>query len=375
MDKSLLVLDIEDVLKLMMWVGEVLDQRGELRDFYVPRDTKYYLQEKLSVHYDGVSGKNLDYIAGFVGNKKRWSARMCKTIVLTTLTFLQEEAEESNHIPFHNFLDNTTSDPNGYVYLKGYDSVMAGSPMLGWSSPALVLNEPRVISIKNKISYPNITKARREKSLSPRMPKWLNMKYIPFPRARLLPLPTFKLDREYDRTWKGESIVNYSVVPRYEDTEGLPVKISYCHLAEQIQCVLVEALNLFLKKTKPADPYEASQFFGLIELIYNRPMNFYLKSQDELVGLTAASTMTHEGEAEHRRLPMHIIERDQLDYSEDPQGTFNLFERGERVGQYGSERELAQAVYDRYDLRWQATRTLRGRRKKQSRYQRVLTHR
>ena len=336
----------EDILILAMIIGETLEEINEPLGVHVPRELRLYLQRKLGAEYQDVKGLPFDYIVRFVGNRKRWNSKTCKAIVMATLSYLCGKTEESNPIAFSDYISETRPAATTGLAAYGSDS-MADSSIIGWSTPTLILNDKRIIAIKNKISYPNITKAREEQSSLPRMPKWLNMRYEAFPSARLLRLPDFKVQVEYTSNFRGESIPSYTVEPKYDTLPGFPARFAYCTLAEEIQCLVVDALRFKFDDLKPTDPYVAADLFALYQLIFNRQICFYLINDtgNKTVGLTFTSTTQGREYIPdpQLRLLMTRLEEKGLRY-EERDGKFTLFAGTEPISIHATQREMGEAV-------------------------------
>ena len=244
---------------------------GEPLGEYTPEDLKLYLRKRFSdkIRTD-VDRDAWGYLISFVGNRARWSATQCRFIVFETLAWLAELAQVPDYFSGSAVLPN----PSASARLQAYrGQAMAQNGYIGRSGPTLTLGDPRTIAVRNKTRYPNVTQVRKTGNPQSYMPKEVTMRYSEDPALppELLFVPEFFAVRG---TTRGSS--SWRVEPEMRNLNGRQAKFSLCMLAEQIQCLVVEAIALHIGAEDTASEASTTDLFDLFNLIYRKSYEFYL---------------------------------------------------------------------------------------------------
>lgn len=243
---------------------------GEPLGPYTPEDLKHYLRKRFSDKIKTEMDRDAwTYLISFVGNRARWSATQCRFIVFETLAWLATQAQVRDYFSSSAVLPN----PSASARLDAYrGQAMARNGYIGRSGPTITLGDQRTIAIRNKTRYPNVSQVKKTGNPQSYMPKDITMRYSEDPASppELLPVPEFFAVRE------SALRTSWRVDPEMRSLSGRQAKFSLCMLAEQIQCLVVEAIALHIGAEDTASEASTTDFFDLFNLIYRKSYDFYL---------------------------------------------------------------------------------------------------
>ena len=248
-----------DLLKMASFVWELARLEGFRLPKFVNQKSKAEFQNITQTFFygDPQSVSNLEFI---LGNSSRWDQNLCRFFSIGMLNYFIEEANELTLLKENfRFPKAKSLNSSEEVPLLDYS---AGEVSSNYSYTGAVLQlNPRNISIRAKIIYPNLTQAKKTGNPNLAMPKWFTMRYKTSNAKRrkgevkLQPLPEFKIENFsfYDNVAKRTKF-DSRVIPQKKELEktGRLAKFSYCNLADQLKCLLKFAIKNLEDKKIPS---------------------------------------------------------------------------------------------------------------------------
>jgi len=209
-----------------------------------------------------------------LGNNSRWDQNLCRYFVVNMLNYFIEEAEDITLLKSNfRFPPMRSLNETQEVVLSAYKPEQV-SENYSYTGAVLQLN-PRNISIRTRIIYPNLSQAKRTGNPNLAMPKWFTLRYKTSKRkaslgaVSLQPLPPFTIENfTYYDTVAKRTKSDSRVTPQKDELAkiGRLAKFSYCNLADQLKTLLRKAVNLIKDTGYTSDPLYSKDCFDLINL-------------------------------------------------------------------------------------------------------------
>ena len=228
---------------------------------YVKSDFKYEIQTK----HEKVLKANkvsMDIFGALFGNKTRWDADLCRFFTLSFIQFFIAEAKNPINIDVLQFYKNTSAEKYRGIPLLHYDEAEY-SEAAAFSKPTLFVADPRVISMKAYVVYPNTSLSRRFGSTF-EAKKWINMRYLLVSeKPSVSKIPKFYYD-----------LTDLKVKPRISETPGFLLKFSYCELASYLKTLTFNCFQILSGDAPTHDMRVAKKVLDLVNVILKTSIEF-----------------------------------------------------------------------------------------------------
>ena len=236
------------------------------------RDFKYDLFSKYRVVLED-NGIDPSTVGDILGNSARWDSVLNRFFVLNFLEFLGKRLP-SSHNPglTAGYLTNKKDIKLTWYRASDY------SPTMSQSGPTLSIGDPRVMTIKMKVQYPNVSKGQNEY-----MFKWVNMRYdiTHMGTIKLQQLPRFKATRKSS----GRGLTTEGMI---KGLSGTICKFSYGELAVLMKKIVSFALKILANEGSSLDPTELMSVhlvLDVVNLIWATSEKFEIVSSQSAVAL------------------------------------------------------------------------------------------
>jgi len=209
----------------------------------------------------------LDTFGILFGNKSRWDASLCRYFTLSFIEFFikKTKAPHSKSMDILAVYSDTTPEKYRGVPLSSYTE-QEYSEGTAFSKPHLYTADPRVISLKAFVVYPNTTLSARFGS-GFMSKKWVNLRYeLDGDKPKLAKLPAFK----FDPTSK-------KVVPRISQSPGFLFKFSYCELATYLKRLTYNCFLILDGRAPEGDMSVARKVLDIANIILKQDYVFEIK--------------------------------------------------------------------------------------------------
>jgi len=215
------------------------------------REFKYDLFSK---YRDVLSDNGIDsqVLGDILGNSARWDAVLNRFLVLNFLQFFGSRLSTSYSLDLMGAFATNTRD----IKLSWYKP-SEFSQAYAQVGPTLSIGDPRVLTIKMKVQYPNVSKGQNEY-----MFKWVNMRYdiSHMGNVKLQPLPRFKAVRKPS----GRGLTTEGMI---KGLSGSICKFSYGQLAVLLKKVIENALKILAGETSSIDPSALMTVHPILDVV------------------------------------------------------------------------------------------------------------
>jgi len=260
-------LDARSILtQICSIVAEGERRGGKIPEFVSPKTAQLF---NTRAYQDALRGVDTECVGKIVGNRSRWDAGFSKFFTLKFLAYIMTRTPNVRYaINLGAYYDLPNPPSQIRIYAYDMENMTSGRGVIG---PTVFIGEPRFVTIKSKVQFPNITKIRKLRNTSEHMYKWVNMRYITNDgEVSLAPLPKFGAERV-----DGGRV--YVQKPTIKSLDGWICKFSYAQLAVLLRGLVLNCVNLLVgNDISPEKAVVARQVFNLINLIQKRNLEFKL---------------------------------------------------------------------------------------------------
>lgn len=204
------------------------------------REFKYDLYSKYRDVLDD-NGIEASVLGDILGNNARWDSVLSRFFVLNFLDFFCNRISTPHQPRLMIAYAANTKD----IKLTWYKA-SEYSPTFSQTGPTLSIGDPRVMTIKMKVQYPNVSKGQNEY-----MFKWVNMRYdlTHLGTIKLQKLPRFKATRKPS----GRGLTTEGMI---KGLSGTICKFSYGELAVLLKKIVSFSLKILANETTTLDAAE-----------------------------------------------------------------------------------------------------------------------
>jgi len=221
---------------------------------YVKSDFKYDIQTKHTKVLNAF-GISLDTFGTLFGNKTRWDADLCRYFTLNFIQFFISQTGKTDAVDVLQFYTGDSELQYLGIPLLEYTNAEF-SEGSAYSAPTLFVADPRVISMKAYVLYPNTTLSRRFGG-GFESKKWVNMRYLLEAEVpKISKIPAFTYDA-----------VAGKVIPRISETPGFLIKFSYCELASYLKLLTYNCFQILDGQAPTHDMRIARKVLDIVNLI------------------------------------------------------------------------------------------------------------